>query len=84
MHKGCNLFSILALNEKGVGEGIEHISMLSELQHRKENSTDSENALSDVDPRVTRLENAAEGVARLGIYMFKCITVWCTYYFHTK
>jgi hypothetical protein len=31
MHKGCNLYAILALNEKGVAEGLEHLSMVREF-----------------------------------------------------
>jgi hypothetical protein len=31
MRKGCNLYVILALNEKGVAEGIEHLPMVKEF-----------------------------------------------------
>jgi hypothetical protein len=31
MHKGCKLYAILALNEKGVAEGLEHLPMVIEF-----------------------------------------------------
>jgi hypothetical protein len=31
MHKGCKLYAILALNEKGVAEGLEHLPMVREF-----------------------------------------------------
>ena len=31
MRKGCNLYAILALNEKGVAEGIEHLLVVKEF-----------------------------------------------------
>jgi hypothetical protein len=31
MRKGCNLYAILALNEKGVVKGLEHLSVVREL-----------------------------------------------------
>jgi hypothetical protein len=31
MHKGCKLYAILALNEKGVVEGIEHLPVVREF-----------------------------------------------------
>jgi hypothetical protein len=31
MHKGCKLYAILALNEKGVAEGLEHLPMVKEF-----------------------------------------------------
>jgi hypothetical protein len=30
MHKGCKLYAILALNEKGVAEGLEHLPVVRE------------------------------------------------------
>jgi hypothetical protein len=32
MRKGCKLYAILALNEKGVAEGLEHLPMVKELR----------------------------------------------------
>jgi hypothetical protein len=32
MRNGCNLYVILALNEKGVADGLEHLPMVRELQ----------------------------------------------------
>ena len=31
MHKGCKLYAILALNEKGVEEDLEHLPILKEF-----------------------------------------------------
>jgi hypothetical protein len=31
MRKGCNLYAILALNEKGVAEGLEHLLVVKEF-----------------------------------------------------
>jgi hypothetical protein len=31
MRKGCNIYAILALNEKGVAEGLEHLPMVREF-----------------------------------------------------
>jgi hypothetical protein len=31
MHKGCKLYAILALNEKGVVEGLEHLPVVREF-----------------------------------------------------
>jgi hypothetical protein len=31
MHKGCNIYVIFALNEKGVVEGIEHLPVVREF-----------------------------------------------------
>jgi hypothetical protein len=31
MRKGCNLYAILALNEKGVAEGLEHLPVVREF-----------------------------------------------------
>ena len=31
MHKGCKLYAILALNEKGVAEGLEHLPVVKEF-----------------------------------------------------
>jgi hypothetical protein len=31
MHKGCKLYAILALNKKGVAEGLEHLPMVREF-----------------------------------------------------
>jgi hypothetical protein len=31
MRKGCNIYVILALNQKGVVEGIEHLSVVREF-----------------------------------------------------
>jgi hypothetical protein len=31
MHKGCKLYAILALNEKGVTEGLEHLPVVKEF-----------------------------------------------------
>jgi hypothetical protein len=31
MHKGCNIYTILALNEKGVAEGLEHLPVVREF-----------------------------------------------------
>jgi hypothetical protein len=31
MRKGCNLYAILALNEKGVAEGLEHLPVVKEF-----------------------------------------------------
>jgi len=31
MHKGCNIYVILALNEKGVVEGLEHLLVVREF-----------------------------------------------------
>jgi hypothetical protein len=31
MRKGCKLYAILALNEKGVAEGLEHLSVVKEF-----------------------------------------------------
>jgi hypothetical protein len=31
MHKGCNLYVILALNEKGVPEGLERLPVVREF-----------------------------------------------------
>jgi hypothetical protein len=31
MHKGCNIYSILALSEKGVGEGLENLLVVREF-----------------------------------------------------
>jgi hypothetical protein len=31
MHKGCKLYVILALNEKGVAEGLEHLPVVREF-----------------------------------------------------
>jgi hypothetical protein len=31
MHKGCKLYAILALNEKGVAEGLEHLPVVREF-----------------------------------------------------
>jgi hypothetical protein len=31
MRKGCNLYAILVLNEKGVAEGIEHLPVVREF-----------------------------------------------------
>jgi hypothetical protein len=31
MHKGCNIYVILALNEKGVAKGLEHLSVVKEF-----------------------------------------------------
>ena len=31
MHKGCKLYAILALNEKGVAEGLKHFLMVREF-----------------------------------------------------
>jgi hypothetical protein len=31
MHKGCKLYAILALNEKGVAEGLEHLLVVREF-----------------------------------------------------
>jgi hypothetical protein len=32
MHNGCNLYVILALNKKGVADGLEHLPMVRELR----------------------------------------------------
>jgi hypothetical protein len=34
MHKGCKLYVILALNEKGVAEGLEHLPVVREFAKR--------------------------------------------------
>jgi hypothetical protein len=39
---------------------------------------------SYVNPRVTIVENETEGVVGPGTYTSKCVTMRCTYYFHTK
>jgi hypothetical protein len=31
MHKGCKIYVILVLNEKGVEEGLEHLSVVREF-----------------------------------------------------
>jgi hypothetical protein len=31
MHKGCKLYEILALNEKGVAEGLENLPVVREF-----------------------------------------------------
>jgi hypothetical protein len=31
MHKGCKLYVILVLNEKGVAKGLEHLPMVREF-----------------------------------------------------
>jgi hypothetical protein len=31
MHKGCKIYVILALNEKGVAEGLEHLPVVREF-----------------------------------------------------
>jgi hypothetical protein len=31
MHKGCKIYAILALNEKGVVEGLEHLPVVREF-----------------------------------------------------
>jgi hypothetical protein len=31
MHKGCNIYVILALNEKGVVEGLEHLPVVRDF-----------------------------------------------------
>jgi hypothetical protein len=31
MHKGCKLYAILALNEKGVAEGLEYLPVVREF-----------------------------------------------------
>jgi hypothetical protein len=31
MRRGCKIYAILALNEKGVAEGIEHLPMVREF-----------------------------------------------------
>jgi hypothetical protein len=31
MHKGCNIYAILALNKKGVAEGLEHLPVVREF-----------------------------------------------------
>ena len=31
MHKGCNIYAILALNKKGLAEGLEHLSVVREF-----------------------------------------------------
>jgi hypothetical protein len=31
MHKGCKLYVILALNEKGIAEGLEHLPVVREF-----------------------------------------------------
>jgi hypothetical protein len=31
MHKGCKLYEVLALNDKGVTEGLEHLLVLREI-----------------------------------------------------
>jgi hypothetical protein len=33
MHKGCKLYVILTLNEKGVAEGLEHLPMVREFMN---------------------------------------------------
>jgi hypothetical protein len=38
MHKGCKLYVILALNEKGVAEGLEHLPVVRELQTSSQRS----------------------------------------------
>jgi hypothetical protein len=105
MCKGCNIYVILALNKKGVAEGLEHLLVVREfvnvfpeellgmppregigIFHRPktEDWTDKKNALSDVDPRVTRVENATEGVVGPGTYMSKCFTMGCINYLHME
>jgi hypothetical protein len=32
MHKGCNIYVILALNEKGVEEGLEHLPVVRDFR----------------------------------------------------
>jgi hypothetical protein len=32
MLKGCKIYVILALNEKGVAEGLEHLSVVREIE----------------------------------------------------
>jgi hypothetical protein len=31
MRKGCNIYMIITLNEKGVAEGLEHLSVVREF-----------------------------------------------------
>jgi hypothetical protein len=86
MCKGCKLYAILAFNEKGVAEGLEHLPVVKEFADvfpkefpgmpperkleftRPEigDRTDSKNTLSDVDPRIARVKNATEEIARPG------------------
>ena len=61
---------------------IEGIGFYHRLETR--DWTDRKNTLSDVDPGVTRVENATEGIVGPGTDMSKCVTVGCTCYFHTK
>jgi hypothetical protein len=87
MRKGCKLYAILALNEKGVVEGLEHLPVVREFadifpeelpgmppERELDFTIDlkpgteliARMPYQDVNPKVTRVENATEGVVGPG------------------